>query len=275
MGIDIQSLSNDYSELIELSSGVRSPRKVEKVRDLSIIHLIGDVKLVIACDSNASNGEKVNDTHKNDYNETAVSALKVPLMEVLSTGATPLVIANNLCVEMNPSGKKIIEAMKKELEDAKLWDSIQLTGSTEDNMVTTQTGIGVTVIGIVTMDNYKVGKTQSGDIVMSVGLPQSGVEIPYSEKDYDVAKISTVKKLSELEYVHEILPVGSKGALYEANELARTCSCKFKQYAECEIDLYTSAGSSTAVLVSIRPDNINKLIEDMDIPVFRIGEIVD
>lgn len=275
MGIDIQSLSNDYSELIELSSGVRSPRKVEKVRDLSIIHLIGDVKLVIACDSNASNGEKVNDTHKNDYNETAVSALKVPLMEVLSTGATPLVIANNLCVEMNPSGKKIIEAMKKELEDAKLWDSIQLTGSTEDNMMTTQTGIGVTVIGIVTMDNYKVGKTQSGDIVMSVGLPQSGVEIPYSEKDYDVAKISTVKKLSELEYVHEILPVGSKGALYEANELARTCSCKFKQYDECEIDLYTSAGSSTAVLVSIRPDNINKLIEDMDIPVFRIGEIVD
>lgn len=275
MDINVQSLLNDYGELQELSSGVRSPRKVEKVRDLSIIHLIGDIKLVIACDSNASNGEKINDTHKNNYEETAVSALKVPLMEVLSTGAIPLVIANNLCVEMNPSGKRIIEAMKNELEDAGLWDSIQLTGSTEDNMVTTQTGIGVTVIGIVTMDNYKVGKTQAGDIVMSVGLPQSGIEVPYSERDYNVAKISTVKKLRELEYVHEILPIGSRGALYEANELARICGFKFKQYDECEIDLYTSAGSSTAVLVSIHPDNINKLIEDMDIPVYRIGEIVE
>lgn len=275
MSIDIKSLLNDYNELNNLSISGKSTKKVEKIRDLSVLNLIGDISLIVACDSNASNGEKINDTHKNVYLETAVSALKVPLMEVLATGAMPLIIANNLCVEIDPHGKRIIEIMKIELENAGLWDYVQLTGSTEDNMVTTQTGIGVTVIGIVSKDNFKVGKTQAGDVVMCVGLPQSGIEKPYSERDYNVAKISTVKKLRELAYVHEILPIGSKGALYEANELAKTCGKKFKQYDDCEIDLLTSAGSSTAVLVSVEQDNIEKLIEDVDIPVYKIGEIIE
>lgn len=275
MTIDMQSLLSDYNELSKFSTGGKSSKKIEKIRDLSVLHLIGDISLVIACDSNASNGEKENDTHKNPYEETAVSALKVPLMEVLATGAMPIVIANNLCIEMEPSGRRIIEIMKKELESAGLWDYIQLTGSTEDNMVTTQTGIGVTVIGLVSRDNFKVGKTQAGDIVMCVGIPQSGIEIHYSEKDYDVAKISTVMKLRELNYVHEILPIGSKGALYEANVLAKTCGKSFKQYECCEIDLYTSAGSSTAVLVSVGKEDVESLIRDMDIPVNKIGEIIE
>ncbi|MFA5523133.1 MAG: hypothetical protein WDA24_02140 [Tissierellales bacterium] len=272
--VDTKTLLKDYDELQKLSVNGKGNKKVGKIRDLSVLNLIGDIKLIIACDSNASNGEKPNDTHKNNYGETAISALKVPLMEVLATGAMPLIIANNLCVEMEPHGKRIIEIMKNELENAGLWGYVQLTGSTEDNMITTQTGIGVTVIGIASNDNFKVGKTQAGDFVMCIGLPQSGIEKPYSEKDYNVAKISTVKKLRELEYVHEILPVGSKGALFEANELAKTCGQLFIKDEDCKIDLLTSAGSSTAVLASIHPNDIDRLVNDMDIIVYKIGKMV-
>ncbi len=62
---------------------------VSRFRDLTIIELIMGIKLIIACDSNASNGEKPNDIHPNPYEESTVSVLKIPLMEVLAAGAIP------------------------------------------------------------------------------------------------------------------------------------------------------------------------------------------
>ena len=125
-----ETIWNEYEELLEMTRRHSFSSRIRKYRDLSILRLLGEVSLVVACDSNASNGEKPNDTHRNTYDETAVSALKVPTMEVLATGATPIVIADNLCVEMEPSGRKIISAMQEELDRCGLLDSIQFTGST-------------------------------------------------------------------------------------------------------------------------------------------------
>lgn len=267
-------LEESYAKLLSIADGTSEFTGVRKVRDLSIIDLIGDISLIIACDSNASNGEKSNDVHYNPYEEAAVSALKVPVMEVLATGAIPLVVVNNLCVEMEPTGKRIIEIMKRELESCGLWDKLQFTGSTEDNMKTNQTGIGVTVIGLVSKKRLKLGKTKPGDIVVCVGFPQSGIYEKYSERDYNVAKISTVIDLLKLDYIHEILPVGSKGVRYESNELAKYVQCTFKEKASVEIDMSTSAGSSTAVLVSLYKENFANLKEDINIPVYEIGAVI-
>lgn len=263
----------EYSKLLKIASGELYPRII-KVRDLSIIPLLGQLSLIIACDSNASIGEKPNDFYQNSYEEMGISALKVPMMEVIATGATPLVVVNNLCVEMEPSGRKIIEAMTKELKNCGLMGKIQFTGSTEDNMLTTQTGAGVTVIGIGMQSKLKLGKTREGDIVVCVGIPKSGINTPYSERDEDIAKITTVFALVQLDYVHEILPVGSKGVFYEANELARICRRKFSLTKDkLTIDIMSSAGSSTAVIVSIENNDLNKLKEDINIPIFEIGRI--
>ena len=92
-----RELGESYEALLsQIKTGSVTP---EKVRDVTLIPLVGDVKLVIACDSNASIGEKKNDYYKNAYEEVAVSAMKVPLMEVLATGAVPVVVVDNLCME--------------------------------------------------------------------------------------------------------------------------------------------------------------------------------
>lgn len=264
----------DYERLLTTAKGDYVQGALEQIRDLTIVHLIGDVKLVVACDSNASNGEKPNDFHKNTYEEMAVSALKVPVMEVLATGATPVVVVNNLCVEMEPSGRRIIKAMKQELIESGLWKNLKFTGSTEDNMKTLQSGIGVTVIGLLAESESKVKKTKKGDAVICVGIPQSGVELPYSEKDDRVCKIKTVAHLRRLPYVHEILPIGSKGAEYEAGEMAKLVGLSFQKVENCSLDLKTSAGSCTAVLVSTAWEDAERLMEHMDIISNKIGRIL-
>ena len=271
--MNTQKLLSEYQALIDFASGESEARNVRKIRDLSIIKLIGGISLVIACDSNASNGEKPDDFHKNSYEEVAVSALKVPLMEVLASGATPVIIADNLCVEMDGAGARIISVMQDELERCGLAESVQLTGSTEDNMKTIQTGIGVTVVGLVTEDKFKIGKTQQNDIIVCVGKPQSGIDSFYSERDNDVAKIETVNILRNIDYIHEILPIGSKGAAYECSEMARISGFHFERSSECEINLETSAGSATAVLISLKRDDLDKLKSDVSTPFYEIGEM--
>lgn len=259
-----------YRELVKrLEAGNLGP--VQKVRDLSVLPLMRGLWLVLACDSNASIGEKPADFKPFPYGECAVSALKVPLMEVVAAGATPVVIANNLCVEMDGAGKKIIGAMEKELRRCGLWDKVQFTGSTEDNMKTTQTGMGVTVVGLATDETLRIGKTRAGDAVVCVGMPQSGIVVPYSEMDGDVAKIDTVQALASLSYVHEILPIGSKGARYEAGQLAGAHT--FAEEAEPGVDMETSAGSSTAVLASLAPGDVDRLKKEIGAPCHLVGHI--
>lgn len=270
----MDNLMQEYNKLLEAANGAGSAGVTERIRDLTLIRLLGGLRLVIACDSNASNGEKPMDSHRNTYEEMAVSALKVPVMEVLATGAFPIVIANNLCVEMEPSGRRIIDIMKQELMDSGLWQGLQFTGSTEDNMKTVQSGVGVTVIGLLNESKSKLGGTQKGDVVICVGIPQSGVTIPYSERDRSVCKIRTVEQLRRMDFVHEILPIGSKGAEYEAQELAGYVGLSFQKDTDCRLDLKTSAGSSTAVLVSTAPEAAGRLIQEVDVPAARIGTII-
>jgi len=66
-----------------------APPNLRRFRDLTLVSLLGDLHLVIACDSNASIGEKPNDGLAKPYAEVGVSALKVPMMEVLAAGAVP------------------------------------------------------------------------------------------------------------------------------------------------------------------------------------------
>ena len=61
--------------------------------------------------------------------------------------------------------------------------------------------------------------------------------------------------------------------LYEANQLADTCSLNFVPLENQEIDLMESAGSSTAVLVSLCEKDMIHLKEKIKKPVNQIGRI--
>ena len=276
MVIGSRDIDKEYLRLEAVAHGKINPRTlVKRVRDLILIDLLGGINLVIACDSNAAIGEKPMDSLKQPYAEMGRSAVKVPLMEVIAVGATPIVVVDALCVEMEPSGKKIIEAIRGELERAGLSASIEFTGSTEDNAETVQSGIGMTVIGLATSTTLRLGRTQSGDAVVCVGIPKSGYQIPYRENDEDNAHVSTVVKLNSLDYVHEILPIVSIGAWYEAGDLAAYVGIRVQLVdADLPFDLNASAGASTAVLVSLNPGDIDRLRTELIEPVFIIGQII-
>lgn len=265
---------NEIEKLNKLSLGLINLKSmVQQYRDLTLIDLINDIRLVIACDSNASNGEKINDFKKNKYEESTVSVIKVPIMEVLASGAVPLVIIDNLCMEMEPTGKRIIAIIKAELARSLPDLSIAITGSTEDNFPTTQSGFGITVIGILNPERNRLGTSEKGDSVYCVGYPQSGIYKPYYENTYSVCGIDTVYALSKMSEIHEILPVGSKGVLYEANQLAFFSGNQFILERKPEIDENTSAGSSTAVLITAKNIDELELSQVIGKPITKIGSL--
>jgi hypothetical protein len=257
-----------------IGSGPSAPPGMRRFRDLTLLPLLGDLHLVIACDSNASIGEKPNDSLSMPYSELGISALKVSLMEVLAVGAVPLMVINALCMEMEPSGRKVIDTMRQELIRSGFDPDIMLTGSTEDNALTLQSGIGITVLGLAAEERLRAGRARPGDVVVCVGNPKGGVDLHYSEHDPDIASIRTVRSLLELEGVHELIPVGSKGVAYEAAELARPTGRAFRLDEPApDVNLYGSAGASTAVVAAVAPDAVEEVTNALSLPVCRIGVI--
>ena len=84
---------------------------------------------------------------------------------------------------------------------------------------------------------------------------------------------AAAEKLLAQPWVREILPVGSKGVLYEAGQLASTVQRKFSPAAVAGLDLYKSAGPATSLLVATEGERLAELREIADVAVFPVGTI--
>ncbi|MBU2663779.1 hypothetical protein KOI35_09690 [Actinoplanes bogorensis] len=219
---------------------------VGRVRDLTIVDN-GSTTIVIACDSNASIGVKPMDALQQDPQETGYSAAKVPLMEVLATGATPFLLVDNLCCELEPYGKELLIGVQAAADRTGL--PIAITGSDETNMPTVQTGIGVTVMGVVVRAGLRCGSARDGDLVFAVGLPRDGREVPFVDGTAGIASPADIIVARDSPYASEVLPVGSRGIAYEAGELARVAGLTFAS-SDSDVSLTRSAGPSTCFLVA-------------------------
>lgn len=247
--------------------------KITKHRDLTLVDINEDQMLVISCDSSGAIGNKEKDIVKVSPEVTGYYATQVSLMEILSFGAEPITIVNTLSVEMDDTGKKIINGIKKALEPLDFDMSSVITGSTEENFPVIQTGMGITIIGIVGKKNWERPYTQAGLLSAVVGIPKIGDEI-IADKNSTIMNISRLLELKEKEYIKEILPVGSKGILYELEEMAKTNNIDFRLEKNINIDLKKSAGPSTCVLVSIEEDKYEEFKNNFSIPVNKIGRFV-
>ena len=98
-----------------------------------------------------------------------------------------------VCNEMDPTGNEIVKGIKEELKFAEI-DGVILTGSTEENINTTSTAVGITVVGIVSNKELKVNKVKSGAIIISIGIPKVGNEVKL-EYDNEIASYNLIKKL--------------------------------------------------------------------------------
>lgn len=243
-----------------------------KYRDLTLIDINKEQSLVIACDSSGGIGNKENDIVKTSPEIVGRFTTQVALMEILAFGARPISIVDTLSVEMEDTGRRILKGIEEVIKEIDLNKDHIITGSTEENFPVSVTGLGITIIGIINRNNWIRPKTYPGLVAALVGLPKLGNDV-LENRDV-IMDIKNMLALKEKEYVKEILPVGSKGILYELEEIGRTNNIDFQLEDRMSIDLKQSAGPATCALVSIEEGKYRNLKEDFSIPVNKVGSFI-
>ncbi len=228
-------------------------------RDVLIFGSENGKVLVVSCDSAGGIGPKPLDKIKVDGYTLGKFTARTALMEVLAVGAKPLCIVDTLSVELEPTGKEILQGIRDEAEKAGLDPKLAMTGSTEKNVAVEQTGIGVTVIGMCKKAELRIGVSSPTDLVVALGVPSVGEEVVPAEKDGKIAETADVQKLRSLEFVHDVVPVGSLGIAREIKTLAESSKLKFKMMRQLEVDMEKSAGPATVVLASLPKQNLADL----------------
>jgi hypothetical protein len=183
---------------------------------------------------------------------------RVALMELLSIGANPIAIIGTFSVEPKPTGNQVIEGIEEELRSAHL-RNLRLLCSSEKNMKVEQTGIGITAVGLVSSSAVKIGQCEEDDEIIAVGKPYVGREVIQAEKNRMLPDTLDVMRLRRNRFVHELIPVGSKGILYEAKLIAEESRLLFEPLSSQQVDLKKSAGPATVVVSAIRKGTFAKM----------------
>ncbi|MBK5245260.1 MAG: alpha-ribazole-5-phosphate synthase [Eubacteriaceae bacterium] len=241
--------------------------KTYQYRDLSITEFHQSL-IITACDSSAGVGEKPGDELRVLTKYIAMFAARVCFFELLSVGATIIAIANTVCGEMHPTGEAMIQGIQEELCRAGV-ENVTINGSTEENFKTSMTGFGIFVMG--SADALRVSPSSPEDVVICIGKPRFGAGLNV-EGDDEIVNYKDLKTLIALDQVNEIIPCGSKGILYEAQNLASIHGLTF--YPEVtDLDLIGSSGPATTVIASVKPSLITKLSSIFGTKMTIIGQL--
>lgn len=217
-----------------------------KGRDVEVVQIDSTYSIVTACDSCGGIGFKQNDVVKVSPYITGRFTARVVLMEVLSVNAIPKTMSIAISNEPNPTGDEIISGVLEELKAANL-ESIPMAISTEKNIETSQTALGITVVGICDNENIRAAKSRSGDFIYCLGIPKVGNEIN-GLYDNEIVQLNRIKELIKLNEINDIIPIGSKGIFEEIEMLCKNVNCKFIYEPEGYVDMYKSAGPSTCLV---------------------------
>jgi len=217
-------------------------------RDVEVVSINQHQYLVGSCDSCGSIGMKDLDAYKISWIITGRLTTRVTLLEVLSTGAAAKMMTVAISNEPHPTADKIIEGVKKELSSAGLLE-LPMAISTEKNMMTQETGLGISVVGVAEKNQLRIGTAQPGDDIFCLGLPKVGPEITNPD-DPEIVQINDIKTLLSTSDVHDIIPVGSRGIRREAELLAASVNTCLNLDSTCPLDLDKSAGPSSCLIFS-------------------------
>ena len=251
----------------------RSSRSIGSNRDLLLLRVGGNQLLVVSCDSAGGIGSKRHDIVRVHPQIVGKMTARVALMELLAIGADPISLACTLAVEPNPTGNQIVRGIMSEVQNAH-FRNVQILCSSEKNMKVTQTGVGVTGIGLVSIPNLKIGRCRPGDEVVAIGEPHVGYEVLVGEKNRRLADTWDVCTVRTKPFVHETIPVGSRGILYEARIMAKGSNLSFRPIEPSQIDFKKSAGPATVLLCAIQKGSLRKVRETViDKPTIVIGQL--
>ena len=242
--------------------------------DVSILKVPTGHAIVVGSTSSGAVGPKIMDKVKVEGRVLGKFLARVALMDVIATGAFPLLLSVTLGVEKEPTGNEILEGIRRETRSLGLDPNQVLMENTEDNFETVQTGAGLTVVGFANEDELRIGKTSPGDLIVAVGKPKVGDEVILAEVKGEIADLKNVTQLSQKKYVHDIAPVGTFGIADEARMMAYGVGRQLKLVEVKGLDLNKSAGPATVVLATVDKERLEDLMSLISKPINVVGEIL-
>ena len=242
--------------------------------DVSILKIPTGHAIVVGSTSSGAVGSKEMDKVKVEGRVLGKFLARVALMDVIATGAFPVLLSVTLGVEKEPTGNAILEGIRREARSIGLDPNQVLMENTEDNFETVQTGVGLTVVGFANEAELRLGKSLPGDLVVAIGNPKVGDEVIAAEAHGEIADLKNVTQLSQRKYIHDIAPVGGFGIANEARMMAYGVGRQLKMCEVQGLDLNKSAGPATVILVTIDREKLEDLTSLIPKPINVVGEIL-
>lgn len=252
------------------------PSQVTYMRrgDVAILKVPTGHAIVVGSTSSGAVGSKSMDKVKVQGRVLGKFLARVALMDVAATGAFPLLLSVTLGVEKEPTGREILEGIRREAAFLGLEPNQVVMENTEENFETVQTGVGLSVVGFANEEELRLGKTRPGDLLVAVGKPKVGDEVLPAEVKGEIADLKNVVWLSQKKYIHDIVPVGTFGIAYEARLMAYAVGRQLKLVEKPDVDLEKTAGPATVVLVTVDSEKLEDLTSLLRTPTTVIGEIL-
>jgi len=225
---------------------------ISRIRDLTHIPRPEGKDLVLAFDVIGGIGPMPSDTVRADPEDVGYFGTRVVLMELLSLGAEPLLVADLLTLPWPDLGERVVAGMRALLREAGFAE-LPVTGSTEDNVQALATGAGFVGVGEVEAASIRHNLARAGDLLYLLGRPKSAPEDAVRPGDPEMMNPGRLRRLMQDRHVHEVLPLGSGGLSRELSELgARGLRPELAQDLPQGI-LSRSGGPATAVLLAADP----------------------
>ncbi|WP_152656883.1 hypothetical protein [Oceanobacillus sp. CFH 90083] len=204
-----------------------------------LLPLEAEMELVITTDNSGAIGEKEDDMVKVSNQIVGKFACRVVLMEALAEYAEPLVVIMQNFTS-DPAWQDYESGVREELAEAG-FEGLPVTGSTESNFQTRQSGLGLTLIGKRKKRNKYQWTGQESFAV--IGAPYAGNAV--LENNGRIPSVSLLHKFVHTAGIRAIMPVGSKG-------ITKTFQQWTGQEAELEaaVDLEATAGPATCFLIT-------------------------
>lgn len=208
--------------------------------DVTIMPIGHNKELVIASDNSGAIGSKQHDEVQVTDEVVSYFACRVAYMDLLRIGGNLLTIVmhNFTGDDAWQQYEKGVHQFLKESKEK----NITITGSTESNFPTLQSGLGVTMVGIRKKQKPKK-QLEINTSYAVVGKPLVGEQV-YTYPD-DIAPLSLYKQLATLKEVIDVVPVGSKGIQTEWEQLTGK-----KKTLVSPLNITQSGGPATCFIIA-------------------------
>jgi hypothetical protein len=242
------------------------------VRDLILWDIQTPVTLVVASDNLGGIGSLAQDKYACPPEDVGYFTARVVLFELLAAGALPRLMLFNLA-NRGDYARQVLQGVHEALVEAGLPGDFPVNGSSEKNVATEMTALGLTLIG-TRADNFRPGGARPGDGLWLVGMPKSAPHDRVARGDPEMCGFDHLKLLAENPAVHDLVPVGSGGARPGIAELARRARLQSLVDPDCAGLLARSGGPATAVVVA--STDADPMPADLGnaLPVRRVGTLV-